>query len=758
MVPTVLPLLIADPVRPGPDRLDLGLPGLPPVPLGGSHHPVRAFNRGWRAHELFTLLDPLLLLVLRHEDGTFAAWFVERDGTLSPPPEQRTEADRADYASRLAGILFWLRDAPDAPIRAPVPPDVEAFLALPPAVREALDPAFGAPGAGPAPSALASRDETRAAGAAVDRPELVATTVRHGDDPAPDADSDPPPAPDAADDPSHPRHVLFGNPGRLVMLRGGGGEPAVLGPGWRIDAVEPAGSPVLCLPLSHADGSRAVWFTDLSGRMLSHATGLLPVELGRHLFRRAEPLVRDLWQRTVCGARAGRPAALTQGLGRLPPSDLAALHRFAPGGAPTVSWSIGDRPPPGTAYVVPTLRGLHPLDPVHVRRALAHGLQNEMDRLLAENRMCWPSPFDGTIVSSDGFALLLGPGCFAYRFRQEALGAAFLVVCTGIHFREHAIWFPDADLLVAADAGTLSECRPWFGMARPHLTHHVLLHAASLAVGTLQPVDREVRLFFGSNAVHIGHYVWQDLSGLAFLLRGAVRHGRLPRLQMFDTAWTHSFFGPEEGLFPVLAGRVERHPDGFDRAVPAFYAANRRLVRYTAITVPAELGPAVLRAADAALPDEAAAADALRAAAVSAAAPVVLLGLRFGTRAMADQEEFLCALLRRLAAEFPGCAVILDGMNDPGDRGTARPEDLVPAEPPGFHDPSVSAQTRADADAERARVGAIVAAEARLAAVLAAVAEENGLGFRSNINRSARISVLWCRRADAFLAPWGAAL
>ncbi|MBE7210060.1 MAG: hypothetical protein INR65_03505, partial [Gluconacetobacter diazotrophicus] len=40
----------------------------------------------------------------------------------------------------------------------------------------------------------------------------------------------------------------------------------------------------------------------------------------------------------------------------------------------------------------------------------------------------------------------------------------------------------------------------------------------------------------------------------------------------------------------------------------------------------------------------------------------------------------------------------------------------------------------------------------------AAVAEENGLGFRSNINRSARISVLWCRRADAFLAPWGAAL
>ncbi len=228
--------------------------------------------------------------------------------------------------------------------------------------------------------------------------------------------------------------------------------------------------------------------------------------------------------------------------------------------------------PVGTGFLVPTGTGLRGLDAEEVRTCLSPRLHDEMARLLRTGRMCWPSPVDGAPVESDGFALMLDLHSFAYRFRQESTGLVFLVVCGGGYFSNLALYFPTADLLVAANRNLAGDCAP-FRRARETLLRHLLRFGPDLASGHAVPVDPTVQQFFGACADHIGHYVWQDLCGMAFLLRAIADHGRLPQLHLFRQAHASDYFGPVERIFPMFEGRITRHAESFVAGLGTFLPA-----------------------------------------------------------------------------------------------------------------------------------------------------------------------------------------
>ena len=677
------------------------LPGRAPLPLMGGTDPIRGFNPGWQAEALFTLLDPVWVLVLRHEDDSVACWHVDSGGLLCTPPQARSAPERREFAGRLQGIGLWLKHAPGRPIRVAVPDAVRAWLALPPAVQRELDALLGADPLVPLlpdPSLLRHNLQ--------EPPPLLFT-------PVPGTNGN-----------------LVGNPGEMVPLVAGEALAELL-PGWEIASLEAAFTPLLAVILRHRDGHEATWFIDLDGRLVSHAISLLPTHWQDHLARSAGPLLSALWSGLVLGVPDLRLPE--DGIARLPSGDLVALvplHLEREGHAgDTRVWTLDVPPPPGLAYVVPAARGLLPLDREAVERALGHGLHAEMDRLLREGRMVWPSPVDGTAVEGDGFALLLDQDCFSYRFRQDATGLVFHVVCTGTYFYNHALYFPTADLLVARTPELAAACGRHFTRGRGALLGHLLAHHAALAAGASLPRDPVVQQFFGACAIHIGHYVWQDLAGLAFLLRRAEGHGRLPQLQMFSSNVVQAFFGPEERIFPVLDGRITRHAHRFEDHVSAFYRSGQRVIRYTAISVPAGLGPAVVAAGNAAplLRDDRLAADAAR-----ASGPVILFGIRVGNRTLDDIAGFAADLVRHLGRSVPNCTVVVDGLNDQHDRGNA-------------------ARTDVPADGDLAQ-------EFALASAIVAAGRDAGVRVVDIVNRSALCSVVWCARADCFVAPLGAAL
>ncbi len=690
-----LPLLVERPVHHGPDGMLLRIPGRPPIALMSAERPVRLFNPGWRADSLFTLLDPLWLLVLRHENGEFAWWNIDNTGRMAPPPHERPHAERARSAARMREVALWLSMTRDAPIRIAMPPAVQAYLRLPQVVRHGLDALLDAPA-----------------------PSVQAAQTWQG-----------PPPPLRFEPVAGTSGYRIGHPGAMVPL-GPGGTPAELQDGWRVEAIETGFAPMLTIALRHRDGERAAWFADLHGRVVGHHLGHLPPALREHVLRQAMPAFEGLWEQGVLGRDGPSPplAAVTGGvpsadLGSLAPAWMEATGR----GGETRIWALSDTLPPGLGYLVPTRRGLRGFEPELMRRAVLHPLEQEANRLLRTGRMQWPSPADGDPVDSDGFALLLERDCFAYRFLQEATGLVFYVICSGGHFRNYALYFPTAELLVMQTPATAHDFVP-IPRVGDTMLRHLSRFDAALAEGRDRPVDPAVQLVFGGCAMHIGHYVWQDLSGLAAMLRQNLPTDRLPQLQMFELDRTQQFFGPEERIFPSLDGRIARQAAPFASHVDAFYRRRQRVIKYTAISVPASLRGAVLAAAEARPELQAARreADAAR----RRPAPVILLGIRTGNRTMVDLDDFATALLRHLARAFPGCTVVLDGLNDVHDHGQAG----------------------------QAPAGSDLAHELALGRALADVAGRSGVRFVDNINRSALRSVLWCSRADGFIALLGAAL
>ncbi len=691
-----LPPLLRHPVHPGEAGLELRLPGRAPVAIRRDGEPVRSFEPGWQAETLFTLFDPVWLLVLRHDAGHVASWHLASNGSLTMAVQHRAEPERLLFRRRLEPVALWLRMAPRAGIRLPVPDAVRAIAALPAAVRREIEPLLGPEGTDPGLSA--------GSWLGADAPPLVIERI--GDS----------------------RSYRIGNPGHLLPVTDAG-KIAELGPGWEVESVQAAFAPLLALVLRHADGWRAAWFVDLDARLVGHHAGALSPPHRAQVLRVAGGLLHTLWESVVLGEKA-LPSDLGTLAGGLAPADLDTLVLAHLGEAgqdrDTLVWALDQPMPVGTGYLVPTGTGLRGLDPRQVRDCLAPRLHDEMDRLLRCGRMCWPSPVDGAPVHSDGFALMLDLHSFAYRFRQESTGLVFLVVCGGGYFCNLALYFPTADLLVAANRNLAGDCAP-FRRGRETLLRHLLRFGPDLAAGAAVDVDPTVQQFFGACADHIGHHVWQDLCGMAYLLRAVADHGRLPHLHLFEQAHTSDYFGPVDRIFPMF-GRATRHAARVTEGLGTLYRRNQRVIKYTATTVPLEFGRFVTACAERTpgLEDARHEADAARAG----AAPVVLLGIRVGNRTLDDLGDFYAALVLRLGEAFPGCTVVLDGMNDAADRGRA-----VDASP-----------------------GSVLDQEFALADHLAAVAERAEVRFVDTVNRSALRSVLWCSRADAFAAPLGAAL
>ncbi len=703
-----VPILVADPVRHDPDGMWLDVPDRDPVRLRNGAGLIRGLLEGWRAESLCTLLDPLWLLVLRHRNDDVACWYLGRDGVLVAAPQHRREIERLPMGHRLQTLALWLGVAAGAPIRLAVPAAVaqrlRAYLALPDAVREGLDELLDEPHltllrswrqGGADPSLLLSGEA----------PELGFEAGEDG------------------------RRIRIGNPGRLVELMAGDA-PAELGEGWRIERIDNSLAPMLVLLLRHADGTGAAWYADPHGRRIGHHAEVLPASFRNHATALIEPMLRDLWQDVV--VEGGAPAPDWHAcLGSLPPPYLAGLVTdvLARSGVdgPTRIWSLDEPPPVGLAYVVPTARGLLALEAHRIERCLAHSPDGEMHRLLREDCMLWPSPIDDTMLRSDGGTLLIDRLTSAHRFEDTASGLSFHVVCHGGHCRQPVLYFAGADLLVVPYRAAAETCGP-FRQARATLLRHLLTFGSDLAAGAMLPRDPTIQKFFGSCSDHIGHHVWQDLAGLSRLLRAVPERERLPVLNVFDNPRNTAFFGPVARLFPVFEGRVRHHPGTFDAGLGVFYRRNQRVIRHTASTVPDDMGPAVIAAAE-----REPGLQALREAADAArggSAPVILFGLRAGNRTLDDLEAFGIALLAELGRRYPGCTVVLDGMNDVLDRGAG-----VPAPP-----------------------GSQLVDEFAISIALREAGAGLGVRVVDNVNRSALASVLWCSRCDAFVAPLGAAL
>ncbi len=681
----------------------LRLAGALRLPVLRDGAPVPSFVPGWRPDGLSLLFYPTAILQFRHVAGGSAYWLLDAGfAYLGSDVRELPDRARAGVARRVASIAAFLNGLGEDSIPYRIPDDVTSFLMLAEATRREILASFG--------HSWPTRCEGAASAHTVPAASFV-STVRT--------------------DATTGRHFVGAERGRELLARR---EPVILQPGWRIACVSSLFFPVFVADLRHEDGRTAYWFFDRHGGYIIDRWDLLPEPHRSTVAAYAATMLEDLWQDIVAhpGDRTRDHVAAFLALPASARHAIFDLRHSPPDpAAATATWTLTDPPSETTAYVAQTEAGAALLQRGALERALSRNLQGQNIVLANEGRVSWPSVVDSGELEASGFALLLDSLCFAYRVQDLQRGFTFYVIAYGGHFRTFGIYLPENNLLVARDAAALRSMLEYHPDYRLHLLRHAVDLGDAMLEGFGKPQGAIYHSFRGHAAMQIGHFIWQDLSGVSALLDG-LRPGRVPSFLVPDSDRKPEIFGPIDAIFPGLQGHVVRTDGCFASLLPALYREHARVIKATSMFVPRAVGSAVLAAYKAS--------PALRALVARChdtrrtAGLVVLVGLRMGNRTFVDMRSSAMALIDVVIDACPDAVIVIDGQN---------------ADPDAVYD------SWGDSAAPENR---FLRQEIDIARELAEHAAARGVTLINVIGRPIAESVLWCDAADFFVAPWGAAL
>jgi hypothetical protein len=674
------------------------------IPLHRDGNPVTSFVPGWSADGISLLFYPTIILQFRHVNGETAYWLLDATFTfvgsnvseLLAKPRKRIQQKVAMIATFLTGLA-----ADTLPCR--IPDDVQSFLRLAAGTRQEI-------------LAHSGHDQVAHEIDWAKYPQACETGTFFSEVKTNDSGA----------------HCVV-HDDRMYVLRMGG-QPASLLPGWRIVRISSLFFPLFVADLQHEEGRAAYWFFDRHGNHRGDHWKLLSEPAAGVLAGHSAAIVEDLWQ-DVVASPGDRTRDHVEAFLALPTGIRHAIFDFLHSPPRSVSttaiWSMDEPPTETMAYVAQTERGPALLNHAHLHENLLRQIHRQNVVLANEGVITWPSPIDGRELPTSGFALLLDNQGFAYRVQDLDVGLTFYIIAFEWHFRTFALYLPENDLLIARDPEGLAATLRYSANFRLHLLGHAIHFGDAILAGAAKPVGDLFHTFRGRSAIHIGHFIWQDLSGVHDFL-AAVKPDRIPRFLVLENHLKPEIYGPIDTLFPSLGGKVLRLDDTFYEVTAGIYERNERVIKATGMYVRRSIGASILSGYKAlpAYSDLVSSCNKAR----DGSDVVVLIGLRAGNRTIVDMKSFVLHLVTAIYEVFPNAAIIIDGQNaSPGAIYESVGDD--PAAPNSF-----------------------LRQELEIAQMLSDYAFAKGYKLINNIGRPILESLLWCDVADFFVAPWGAAL
>ena len=502
--------------------------------------------------------------------------------------------------------------------------------------------------------------------------------------------------------------------------------------GWRVSALVCCFAPMLILEMEHSSGARASRILDAACDAIDDDTVSDP-RCAAVIRQKAPLLFRRYWYDLIalndtlpsyrppsflllCRAMLDR--ALYLATGALMPEPLDQM--IGAGDGPILLPPAPDRP-----------EGLVLTQP-HLDRALRNSLFEAGLEALRGGSLRWPSPVDGTDAVLEA---VFAPSeyAIAYQFRDRH-GLRFMVATGERDCTVMGLFLPYENHFLC---GETTPANWWF---RHHVQHefwhlilrHALLHGATIR-GRRRNGGGEIAATFTTDPLlHIGHYLWNELSGLDRLV--ATMKTDAPRCLVIDGADGRAeLFGPLERLFPALTGKVERDIVGRSGFAERVYGSNLIPVRFTGSFIGATLRETIRR--HVMTTPDAQAVSAQRPGA--GPGPVLIVGLRLEDRTFTDTPGFLRALVDHLDRNWPGAVIVLDGRN----------------RAPGTTEGAIIRSIK-DAQSHRDPL----AAELEIVEGVAAYAAGRRVSVLSTVGQSVETSLAWCEEAKLCLAPWGAGL
>ena len=501
-------------------------------------------------------------------------------------------------------------------------------------------------------------------------------------------------------------------------------------PGWQADALFTGFAPLFLLELVNPRaGARATWFLDHRMQMMGDHPGHLRPDLLALLTLKALPLLRGMMDQVlerVVPSLDDRTAAFLRvnqatkaAVGSLCLDHLVARPFVCP----------VDHLMQRSLMYQSEHGGMRAIDRDQLRRGLHGSWQDRIAGHVATGRLSWPSPVDGHELQAQG-SVVLDDFHFAYRFADARNGLVFFVLVADHLSRIAGVWFPGLGLLAAQDQAQHDLAR-LLAPSLPHwFTGHVLGWAEVLVPYLRRGATRFASVMRGPPGLHLGHQLWNELSGIERMVRTAP--GCLPDWIATDGEHGGELYGPIDALFPELSGKVERRIRSGSQLAAHAYAEGLFVLRVTDEFVSSDLRRRILRRVDGL-----AATQVVRATLAELGDPVVIvIGLRVENRTLSDLGGTLGSLVDFLAGRYPGLVVVFDGHNVRVEGEAA----LL-----GSH--GEEAARRRPIDVERELVAGLRAAHAG-----------QPVTVLDTIGAPMSTSLAWTAASDGFVSIWGASL
>ena len=515
--------------------------------------------------------------------------------------------------------------------------------------------------------------------------------------------------------------------GHDLPLMNAGQPVTAFQPGWRARALFTGFAPLLLLELVHDTGEEATWFLDYRMQRVAGTIDQLPPDLLELLTHKATALLLALMHQVLEATMPALDAALGGFLGLNEPvrHAIAQLCHKSVVRRPAV-YLVRDLMPHSLVY-----RGqdgvLRTIDQALLAASLAEDWQRRIPGFVRSGTLSWPSPVDGRALMAQG-TLPLDDFHYAYRIVDHRNALSFFALVGNHRAVVLGLWFPAQGLLVAQDekaghlAGSvLNNIQWWF-------TSLSVMRGGEMIPYLARGATRFASVMRGPPGAHIGHQLWNELSGIERMVRE--HPDALPDWLVLDAARGTEFYGPIDELFDALRGRVDRSVGGYAELVRRCFAERLFLLRVTDDLVTESLRDRLLA--------RVAASSEARRVAASLPVPrglVLMVGLRVENRTLVELGEFLTHLVAFVAGTHPGATIVFDGHNVSATDGGA-----IASHGERHDGPSMTGIERALVDALRQAFQGVA------------------VTIRDTIGEPLANSLAWSAASDAFVSIWGASL
>ncbi len=435
------------------------------------------------------------------------------------------------------------------------------------------------------------------------------------------------------------------------------GRPASFVAGWNPTVAYFGLSPLVVFCFRHESGQEASWYLDQERNRVGGSVAELSLPLRLELMQAASRLFDGLWAKIMLTPVPPPLDEREAGFFRLPEGTRVEILALVLGGFDTATrFAAIDRlnpEQPDSPLLDLGSRRLA-LQRSHLQALFTpDGLQAQHAALIETGAMRFPSPVDGRPMAVR-HALILHGVVYAYRAVDEATGTVMFLIAGEIYFRLTALFIPEGRICVAYDQGAMQMPQ----MFREFMAR-VMQHGDLLARYFARDDTTALHAWRGATAMHIGHVLWNDISGIDDIVR-TVPQAALPRFAVFEAALEPEMYGPLDRIFPELEGLVERHAGGFQPAIGSFYEQGLCLIRSSSMFVPRSVRERILATVR---PLDRASPASICALARADGVPVILFGIRVENRTIVELERFCTALVGHLAATLGQAVLVVDGHN-----------------------------------------------------------------------------------------------